>query len=162
MSLQYIIDAYNLVNHPAFKPVSRSVLNIQHALADFIRFNKLTGSKNNELVLVFDGYPPPDKDIPCYDGLICLFSYLQEADALIKKIVQDSASPKNIIVVSDDKEVQLTSRFFYAQICSVSDFICGKKSNKLAMGAKLAEADFKLSYAKMQKINVEFRKKWLE
>ncbi|MCX5669138.1 MAG: NYN domain-containing protein [Candidatus Omnitrophica bacterium] len=161
MSLQYIIDAYNLINHPAFKPVSKSALNIQHALADFIRLNRLTGSKNNRLVLVFDGYPPPADDIPRENGLLCMFSRNQEADELIKKIVQDSASPKNIVVVSDDKEVQLTSRFLHAGICNVGEFIYGKKDNQSAADLKLAAVDFKLSYAKMEKINVELRKKWL-
>ena len=161
MSLQYIIDAYNLINHPAFKPVSKAVLNIQHVLADFIRLNKLTGSKNNRLVLVFDGYPPPADDIPREHGLLCMFSRTQEADELIKKIVQDSTSPKNIVVVSDDKEVQLTSRFLHAQICSVGEFICGKEDNKSVTALKLAAVDFKLSYAKMEKINAELRKKWL-
>ena len=98
MSLQYIIDAYNLINHPAFKPVSKSALNIQHALADFIRSNSLTGSKNNTLVLVFDGYPPSLDELPCQNGLLCLFSRTQEADELIKEIVQNSASPKSIVV----------------------------------------------------------------
>ena len=162
MSLQYVIDAYNLINHPAFKPVSKSALSIQHALADFIRLNKLTGSKNNRLVLVFDGYPLPAEDIPRDNGLLCMFSRRQEADELIKKIVQDSASPKNIVVVSDDKEVQLTSRFFHAQICNVAEFICGKRDNRSATDVKLIVVDFKLSYVKMQKINAELRKKWLE
>ncbi len=161
MSLQYIIDAYNLINHSAFKPVSKQALNIQQALADFIRFNRLTGSKNNNLVLVFDGYPPRTEDIPRENGLLCMFSRAKEADELIKKIIQDSASPKNIIVVSDDREVQLTSRFLQAQVCNVAEFICGKKNNKLAAQAKLAAVDFKLSYAKMQKINAELKKKWL-
>jgi len=162
MSLQYIIDAYNLINHPAFKPVSKSALNIQHALADFIRLNRLTGSKNNSMVLVFDGYPPRSEDIPRENGLVCMFSRAKEADELISKIIEDSASPKNIVVVSDDKEVQLTSRFLHAQICNIQEFICGKKDNRSATDLKLAAVDFKLSYAKMQKINAELRKKWLE
>jgi len=90
-----------------------------------------------------------------------MFSRAQEADELIKKIIEDSVSPKNIVVVSDDKEVRLTSRFLHAQICSVEAFICGKKDNKSAADAKLAAFDFKLSYAQMQKINAELRKKWL-
>ena len=162
MSLQYIIDAYNLTNHPAFKPTSKSALNIQQALADFIELNKLSGSKNNTVVLVFDGYPPRAEDIPNGNGLLCMFSRTKEADELIKKIVQDSSFPKNIVVVSDDKEVQLTSRFLHAQICNVEEFICGKKNNKAAIDVKLAVGDFKLSYAKMQKINAELKKKWLE
>jgi len=161
MSLQYIIDAYNLINHPAFKPVSKSVLNIQHALADFIRVNELTGSKNNQLVLVFDGYPPCGGEIPRRPGLLCIFSYAQEADELIEKIIRDSTAPKNIVVVSDDKEVRLTSRFLHAQVCNVEEFICGKQDNKTVRGARLAALDFKLSYAKMEKINAELRKKWL-
>lgn len=161
MSLQYIIDAYNLINHPAFKPVSKSALNIQHLLADFIRSNRLTGSKNNSLILVFDGFPPLAEDIPRENGLICLFSRKQEADELIKQLIQDSTSPKNMVVVSDDKEVRLNSRFLQAQVCSVMEFIFGKKDNKLSINAKLAAVDFKLSYAKMQKINAELRQKWL-
>ena len=162
MSLQYIIDAYNLINHPAFKPIGKLALNIQQALADFIKLNKLAGSKNNTVVLIFDGYPPRAEDIPSGNGLLCMFSRAKEADELIKEIIQDSASPKNIVVVSDDKEVQLTSRFLHAQICKVEEFICGKKDNRSATNAKLAAVDFKLSYAKMQKINTELRKRWLE
>jgi predicted RNA-binding protein with PIN domain len=161
MSLQYIIDAYNLINHPAFKPVPKPALNIQQSLADFIRLNRLTGSQNNRLVLVFDGYPPPAADIPSGNGLLCMFSRAKEADELIKKIVQDSVSPENIVVVSDDKEVQLTSRFLRAQICSVGEFIYGKKDSRSAVKEKLAGVEFKLNYAQMQKINAELRKKWL-
>lgn len=161
MSLQYIVDAYNLINHPAFKPTSKPALNIQHALADFIRLNRLTGSKNNSLVLVFDGYGPLLEDIPRQDGLLCMFSRAQEADELIKKIVQESASPKNIVVVSDDKEVRLTSRFLRARVCSVGEFICGKNDSRSAASAELAALDFKLSFSKMEKINAELRKKWL-
>ena len=90
-----------------------------------------------------------------------MFSRTKEADELIKRIVEDSACPRNIVVVSDDKEVQLTSRFLHAQICSVQEFICGNKENKAAADAKLAAVDFKLSYADMQKINAELKKKWL-
>jgi len=161
MSLQYIIDAYNLINHPAFKPASKRVLNIQHALVDFIRLNRLTGSKNNTCVLVFDGYPSQGQPVPEASGLICLFSQKLEADELIKRIVEESAQPKNIIVISDDKQVQLTSRFLHARICGVAEFICGKKSDKFVSAAKLDETDFKLTYSKMQKIDAEMKKRWL-
>jgi predicted RNA-binding protein with PIN domain len=162
MSLQYIIDAYNVINNPQFKPTARSVLNIQHALADFIRLNRLAGSKNNRVTLVFDGYPPAGQDIPEEKGLVCLFSRMIEADELIKKIVEESGQPRNIIVVSDDKAVQITSRLLHAQVCGVAEFICGKKSSKFVPLGGLDPADFKLSYSKMQKINAELKKKWLE
>ncbi len=162
MSLQYIIDAYNIINNPQFKPTTKSVLNIQQALTDFIRLNRLSGSKNNNVILVFDGYPPGGQDIPEDRGLVCVFSRMIEADELIKKIVEESAQPRNIIVVSDDKAVQIMSRFLHAQVCGVAEFICGKKSSKFVPAKGSDATDFKLSYSKMQKINAELKKKWLE
>lgn len=160
MSLLYVIDAYNLINHPRFRPPGQSV-NIQYALADFVRSNKLSGSKNNEVILVFDGYPPAGREIPKEAGLACLFSQNKEADELIKKIVEGSAQPRNIIVVTDDKEVRLISRSLHARVCSVVEFICGKE-NKPASCAKASdEANSKLSYSAMQKINAELKKRWL-
>lgn len=162
MSLQYVIDAYNLINHPAFKPATKSSLNIQHALANFIKFNKLTGSKNNQIILVFDGYPPPVVDIPQEENIACIFSRSKEADELIKKIIENSVSPKNIIVVTDDKEVQLASRFLHAQVSSIEAFICGKQNKKSISAKKFDSEDPKLSYSKMQIINAELAKKWLK
>ncbi len=161
MSLQYIIDAYNLINHHRFKAVKPAV-NIQHCLVDFIKINKLTGSKNNRTILVFDGYPPAGHDIPEGEGLVCMFSRKLEADELIKKIVEESACPCNIIVVSDDRQVQLASRLLHARINGIEEFVCGKKNNKFNSAAGLDPADFKLTYSAMQKINTELKKKWLE
>ncbi|MDD5108652.1 MAG: NYN domain-containing protein [Candidatus Omnitrophica bacterium] len=160
MSLQYIIDAYNLINHPRFRPQKQSI-NIQYSLADFIRFNKLSGSKNNEVILVFDGYPPAGREIPEEANLTCVFSQKKEADELIKKIVENSSQPRNIIVVTDDKEVQIMSKFLHARVSSVEEFICGKENKKIIC-AKISDAgDLKLTYSAMQKINAELKKKWL-
>ena len=160
MSLQYIVDAYNLTNHPRFKLITRAV-NIQHSLADFIRINKLTGSKNNKVILVFDGYPPQNQDLPENDGLTCMFSRKIEADELIKKIVEESGSVRNIIVISDDKQVQLASRLLHAQVCGVEEFICGKKDKRIARVEKVDANGAELTYSAMQKINAELKKRWL-
>lgn len=161
MSLQYIIDAFNLINNPAFKPVTKTTANIQSSLVNFINLNRLAGSKNNSVILVFDGYPPKDQSLPEEQGLSCLFSQAVEADELIKRIVEKSAQPKNIIVVSDDKQVQLMSRLLHARICSVEGFINGKKNNKFVAAKKSDADDFKLTYSKMQKIDAEMKKRWL-
>jgi len=160
MSLQYIIDAYNLTNHPDFKPASKSASNIAQTLLNFIKINKLSGSKNNRVALVFDGYPQNLETIPQEEGFTCVFSYDKEADEIIKKIVEESRIPKNIIVVSDDKEVQLISRFLHAQVCSVVNFICSKKKS-ISIDKSAQEDDAKLTYSKMHKINEELKKKWL-
>ncbi len=160
MSLQYIIDAYNLTNHPQFNPV-KSTAGIHNSLADFIRINRLSGSKNNKIILVFDGFPPHGQEIPSEAGLACVFSRKIEADELIKKIVEESACPRNIIVVSDDKQVQLMSRLLHARVCGVEEFICGKKDKAVPI-AGLDSDDTKLNYSAMQKINEELKKKWLK
>lgn len=160
MSLQYVVDAYNLINHPSFRPEKQSV-NIQYSLVNFIKINQLSGSRNNQVTLVFDGYPKSGQEIPNEDGLACVFSQDKEADEVIKKLVENSRQPRNIIVVSDDKEVQIISRLLHAKVCSVEEFI-GAKKNKLAANAKaLDPTDLKLSYSAMQKINAELKKKWL-
>jgi len=162
MSLQYIVDAYNLINNPRFRPAPKLPANLCHCLADFIKFNQLTGSKNNTLTLIFDGYPPAAEEIPQGAGLVCLFSRMIEADELIKQTVEKSACPGNIIVVSDDKEVRLMSRFLHARVCGVEEFICGKKNKKSNPARDSDSVDFKLTYSAMQKINTELKKKWLE
>jgi len=161
MSLQYIVDAYNLVNHPQFKP-AREAVNIVSSLVNFIKLNQLIGSKNNKGVLVFDGYPPPFGQVPQEDGIVCVFSYQLQADESIKRMVEASASPKSIIVVSDDKQVQMISRLLHAQILGVEEFICKKNRNKLLSAADSDSAEIKLTYSAMHKINAELKKKWLE
>lgn len=162
MSLQFIVDAYNLINSSLFKLAFKRPGNICLCLADFIKTNKLTGSKNNTLTLVFDGYPPAGQEIPREAGLSCLFSRKIEADELIKQIVEKSLCPKNIVVVSDDKEIQLTSRFLHAQAFSVEKFVSIKKERRALEAKNLSSADSKLTYSAMQKINAELKEKWLK
>ena len=162
MSLQYIIDSYNVINHPQFRSKAKKSKTIQQTLHDFIRFNKLTGSAKNTVVLVFDGYPAFGSEIPEEEGFIWIYSRKIEADEKIKKIVEQSKQPRNIIVVSDDRQVQLMARLLHANICSVEEFIHGKRNNKLNVNAEVNSDNIKLTYSAMQKINAEFRKRWLE
>jgi len=162
MSLQYIIDAYNIINHPQFSTRGRKSPNIQSSLADFIRLNRLSGSAKNKVILVFDGYPPQGERMPEGDGLICVFSRMVEADEIIKRIVEESGQPRNIIVVSDDKAVQSAVRFLNARISGVEEFICGKKSERSLDSICREKEESKISYSKMQAINAELKKKWLE
>lgn len=162
MSLQYIIDSYNIINHPQFRSKAKQSKSIQQTLHDFILFNKLTGSSKNTVVLVFDGYPAIDCEIPEEKGYIWIYSRKIEADEKIKEIVEQAVQPRNIVVVSDDRQIQLTARLLHANICSVEEFICGKKNGKLSVGKEVNSDNIELTYAVKQKINAEFKKKWLE
>jgi len=85
-----------------------------------------------------------------------------EADEIIKRIVEESGQPRNIIVVSDDKAVQSAVRFLNARISGVEEFICGKKSERSLDSICREKEESKISYSKMQAINAELKKKWLE
>ena len=161
MSLQYIIDAYNIINHPRFRAAAKQSSSVQHALHDFIRLNKLSGSAKNIVVLVFDGYPAAGQSVPVGEGVLWIYSRKIEADEKIKRLVEESAQPKNIIVVSDDRQVQLASKILHAQVCGVEEFICGKQRNKSLEAIESDEGEDALTYAKIQKINVELKKRWL-
>ncbi len=161
MSLQYIIDAYNIINHPQFRSLAKQSSSVQRSLDDFIRLNRLTGSAKNRVALVFDGYPAPAQEIPEEEGLLWIYSRKIDADEKIKKLIEESANPRNIIVVSDDRGVQLSARLLHAQVSGVKEFICGKKNNKRVPIIRLDSLDPKLTYSQMQKINAELKEKWL-
>ncbi|MDD5059991.1 MAG: NYN domain-containing protein [Candidatus Omnitrophica bacterium] len=156
MSLQYIIDAYNLINHRQFK--AKPSVSIQLSLINFLKIHRLTGSKNNRVILVFDGFPPANSHLPEEEGLFCIFSRKLEADEIIKRIIEKSPRPENIIVVSDDKAVQTASRMLRANFCAVEEFLLGKRKNAVLDDP----GEEKLTYSQVQKINTEFKKLWLD
>jgi len=162
MSLQYIIDAYNIINHPQFRPGARRSSSIQSSLAGFIRSNRLSGSRKNKVIIVFDGYPPCGEKMPEDAGLACLFSRMIEADEMIKKLVEESGQPRNIIVVSDDRAVQSAVRILGGRVSGVEEFICGRKSLRALDYRCQEKEESKVSYSKMEEINAELRKKWLK
>lgn len=161
MSLQYIIDAYNLINHPDFHP-TRQAENIQLTLVNFIRTHRLAGSKNNQIILVFDGYPAANYQIPEEDNLTCIFSHNLEADELIKRWVERSVNPKTVVVVSDDKQVRMMAQILHAEVCAVDEFIGVKHCKSHGALGQSTPEEAKLNYSQMHKINDELRKKWLE
>lgn len=68
-----------------------------------------------------------------------------------------SLEPKNVIVVSDDKEIKFYAGAFGAKAQAVEDFIqCEDRLTQMR-----EEPDPKIGYAQMHKINEELRKLWL-
>jgi len=124
--------------------------------------NRLAGSSRNKVIIVFDGYPKAGQDIPEESGILCLFSRTIEADEKIMKLVEESAQRRNIVVVSDDRQVQMGARLLAAQSCGVEEFIRGKKNKGRLPTPGSEEGDAKISYSKMQKINAELKKRWLD
>lgn len=157
MSSQYIIDGYNITNHLLFNrliPGKKKEPRI--SLLDFLINKRPCGSPKNKVIVVFDGF----SDLPQPQGrfnIEVIFSGRKTADERIKKILEESPNPRNIRVVSDDKEIRFFARYCHAESLSVEDFI-KPKSTPVRKEALKPE----LNYTQIHKINQELSRIWLK
>ena len=160
MSLQYIIDGCNITHQPNFiKKIPKKTSDSRVALVEFIRIRRPCGSENNKVWLVFDGYPDLALDNLDKSNLNIIFSRNQSADERIKKLLELSDNPKNVIVVSDDKEIIFFARDCRARTISVEEFIRDKSETKRG---NLISDEAKVTFSAMHKINEELKKLWLK
>jgi len=161
MSLQYVIDGYNLINHPVFKEqANKKIKDRRFALLELIRTKRLCGSSKNKITVVFDGYPGLGDSQGLSEGgpkIGVIFSRKETADERIKKMVENSGNPRNTVVVSDDKEVKFFAGSLGAGTISVGEFIGQEESGREKEALKA-----ELTYAQMHLINKELRKLWLK
>lgn len=161
MSLVYVIDAYNIINHPAFsRQIPGHIKDVRIALIDFIKTKRPCGNlKANRAVLVFDGYGdlPPEREGA---GVEIVFSQEITADEYIEGLLEaPSGNPKNIFVVSDDKEVRFYGRHAGAGVLGVSEFMAPRPKPKEGVDS---DVKVELTYTEADRINQELRKKWLK
>ena len=161
MSLQYIIDGYNVAKHPSTY-LPKKMRDIRTALVEFIRLGRLCGSNKNKITIVFDGYPDSSfLGQPHEPHVTIIFSGEATADEKIKRLVENAANAKNIIVVSDDKEIQFIIKAIGAKSLGVEEFIGVKK--KPAHHVTIDESlKFDLNYSQVEKINKELKGIWLK
>jgi predicted RNA-binding protein with PIN domain len=160
MSLLYIVDGYNLINHPLFLPKDNPKGDIRLALLNYILANRLTGSSKNRVCLVFDGYPPRHWPKGAEGDMAIVFSRKVSADEKIKNMVEESAGRRSIVVVSDDKEIMFLVRSLGASYMGIEEFFARKKDREPSQ--RDVSASFELSYSQMHRINEELRKIWLK
>ena len=157
MSLQFVIDGYNIIKHRTFLELTvKTAKDPKEKLLDLIRINKLCGSLNNKVVVVFDGYP--DASVLSQGEVSIIYSKDKSADERIRGLIERSKNPKNIVVVSDDKEIRVFSGFLGAHTLMVDEFLIAKekitKENKELLKPEL-------SYTQIDKINKELSQLWL-
>jgi len=160
MSLQYIIDGYNIINHPLFARTHKASPNIHQSLIKFIKTKRLTGSAKNKVMIVFDGYPPGAGRSYEDREMSMIFSRKISADEFIKKLVEESAQRKSIVVVSNDNEIKSMIKYLGARHQAIEDFV-GEKEKSASHKAK-EPIKAELSFSQMHKINEELKKIWLK
>lgn len=161
MSLQYIIDGYNIINHPLFiQHANRKIKDSKTALLEFIRVNRPCASPRNRIAVVFDGYPDLSSRISDTTGTNVIFSKSETADERIKNIVEKAGNPKNVVVVSDDKEIAFFAKSCGAKALNIEEFI--KRAKHLTGSEKKEPLKPELTYSQIHKINQELRQIWLK
>lgn len=163
MSLQYVIDAYNIINSPSFAPVYHQKLkNPPKTLLEFIIQNRLQGSPRNKVILVFDGYPCAQDCRFSAANCEVIFSGAETADEKIKKIIGNSDTPKNIVLITDDKEVIFFAKSCGSRVLSTEEFCGSKEKTKKARRAEKELAKPELNFTQIDRINKELKELWLK
>ena len=148
--LVYIIDAFNLVHR---------VRELKHSttphrdLIRYIRTNKLTGSRNNKVIIVFDG-KVNDEVLREKGEYEIIFSGTMNADGLIKKRLKKVKNKSETIVVSDDRQIRDFTKQEGARSYRINDFTKIKKKTK--------KEEKEISYGLQHEITEELRKIWLK
>lgn len=154
MSVHYIIDGYNFANHPLFSRSHKKREDVCFALLEFIRLRGLCGSRKNKITVVFDGHPPSTGSRLGDTDIEVIFSRDEEADERIKKLLEKSSNPRNITVVTDDKQIIFAVRAIGGRPVTIEEFMASKKRN-------LPPA-VELTYTQMHQINQELKQIWLK
>ncbi|MBD3263694.1 MAG: hypothetical protein GF375_01155 [Candidatus Omnitrophica bacterium] len=148
--LLYIIDGFNVIHKV---PEVKKSTSPQKNLISYIAHHKLTGSKNNKVVLVFDGfYAEP---LPREKNFEIIFSRDKDADSLIKYRMQKSKRKSETIAVSDDREIRDEARKLGVRLLRVGDFL--KKRKK-----RIPQDRKDISYSLQYEITEELRRIWLK
>ncbi|MFA5119406.1 MAG: NYN domain-containing protein [Candidatus Omnitrophota bacterium] len=159
MSLQYVIDGYNVIKHAGFVP-PKKIKDVKTALLEVIKFYHLCGSPKNGVTVVFDGFPDSYNSVLTDPWISVIFSREESADERIKRIVSTSGNPKVIVVVSDDREIRFCIRAAGARPLGVDEFLNTPKKQRPAAG-RLDPVKSDLSYTQMDSINKELTRIWL-
>ena len=172
MSRQVLLDGYNVLQQmPALSGLKLE--DGRRGLVRFLEANRPQGSFRNSVTIVFDG----KDDIWGDDStslVRVLFSHGETADDQIKRMVKDAASPGEIVLVTDDRDLGYFCRTHGAQIWSVAQFLAQARKTGAILktgfrpksghhGQKPDASESKtLTERTANKINTELARLWLK
>jgi hypothetical protein len=157
--LLFIIDGFNLTH--AIDNISRGAdkgfkfknsSTPQQDLIHYIKARRLTGSRNNKVIIVFDGYQPQAGLTD--SGFKIIFSGSLSADQLIIEEIKQAKKKSETLVVSDDRQIRDAARKQRARSLRTADFVKPDEKPK--------SPDKDISYPLQREITEELRKIWLK
>ncbi|MBF0121892.1 MAG: NYN domain-containing protein [Candidatus Omnitrophica bacterium] len=129
MSRHFLIDGYNVIRQISSLD-DKSLEGGRAWLVRFIQDNGPQGSLRNPVTVVFDGQEGISfSDFP--SGVKVVFSRGESADDVIKRLIEESSTPRDIVLVTDDRDLLYFCRTLGAEIWSVDRFLTqGKKTGQ--------------------------------
>ncbi|MCP4652503.1 MAG: hypothetical protein GY858_03850 [Candidatus Omnitrophica bacterium] len=147
--ISYIIDAFNLIYRvPKLKNSDSPHID----LINYIRNNRLTGSKTNKVIIVFDG--GVDAQVKQQTNYQVYFSGGGSADDVIKSKLSGMKNKSQIRVVSDDRVIRDFTKQMGAVSLRIDDFIYKNKKIDVVENTK------DISYSLQREITESMRKIW--
>ena len=164
MSLQYLLDAFNIIYQ--IPSLSKGSLEDQRkALIRFVDAKRPQGSGNNKVAIVFDGGPgnaPRDEALSAR----IFYSSDETADEKIMRLVDEAENRKSIIVVTNDRPLQYAVKALGAKVLSVQDFVAQGDPKMLpkrrGKQGKEKETPKNIPLTLEYKINAEMEEIWLK
>lgn len=163
MSLQYILDGYNVIKCVE-EMADCSLDQGRDMLLRTLAHDRPQGSLRNQVTVVFDGKDGVwGQKLSIFAKII--FSSGETADDYIKRMIDRSKDLKNIIVVTNDGEIACYVRKSGAKVLSVQEFMFSKKTSSRALNKKRnssGTASFKsITRVAVDKINKEMEDVWI-
>jgi predicted RNA-binding protein with PIN domain len=158
MSLHYLLDGYNII-HQIESLTKGSLEDQRNQLVRYIEQNRPQGSLENQVTIVFDGR----SDVFGYASssfVKVVFSKDEAADEKIKRLVYESERKRNIVVVTNDREIQYSVRAAGAKAVKVEEFFGGAKKSGPQQKEKRSSKN--ISKTLEFKITDELEKIWLK
>ncbi len=127
-------------------------------LIEWLALCRPHGSSRNTVTVVFDGRSDVWGGAGPASEIQIIFSRDENADAKLIRMVEESASRKSVVVVSDDRAVQYAVRALGAKVSSVQTFWSKAKLTQKSRGAQTEKY---ISKTLEHKITSELAKIWL-
>lgn len=165
MSLHFLIDGYNAIMQ---FDLLKDINNLEHArmsLVNIIQAKRLPGGKDSRVTVVFDSKIKYDLCLAQNKGAIkIIFAKDESADEVIKRMVDYSEKPEQMMIVSNDREIIFFTRSLGAKTMSVKEFF-SKELKQSQLPRKQREQKkgtlkATLPFQQQETINQELRKLW--
>ena len=165
MALYFILDGYNIVMRlpELFQKSDRlSFEASREGLVNFLSTYRPQGNVRNPVTIVFDGYAEMKLNWGRLrqEAIQIIFSEQESADDRIVSLIGKAA--REMIVVTDDRELSLRVRDRGARVVSIKEFVAKLVDKQKKVSGAHEEKEGKLTPQEEQKITDELKKLWIK